>query len=62
VSNQFSTDLNKKKACDFVVTGLHVLVRLAEIELTIPWFLVNTNFIPKETTVSVAFILFITNQ
>jgi hypothetical protein len=38
------------------------LVRLAGIEPTTPWFVVNTNCVPKETTASEVFILFIKNQ
>ena len=29
---------NKKRACDFVITGPNFLVRLAGIEPTTPWF------------------------
>ena len=31
-------NLDKKKACNFTVTGLYFLVRLAGIEPTTPWF------------------------
>ena len=34
-------NLDKKKACNFTVTGLYFLVRLAGIEPTTPWFVVN---------------------